>query len=237
MSLLTLTQDACDRIGLPRPSAVVGSSDSQVRMLLALANQTGRALVKRHDWQRATFERTLTATATEEQSNALPTDFERMVPKTFWNRTTDRMVVGPLSPQRWQQIKSGLVTSVYDCFRIRGNGLLMTPTPAAGDSLAFEYVSKYWCMSASDTQEDPDQSAWAQDTDVSIWDDEVLTLGVHWRFLQARGLDYGEAFRAYEVEVTRLISHDGVIHDLEMVTGATNGVSAPTVLEGNWDLD
>jgi hypothetical protein len=47
-SLLTIIQDVADRIGLVRPSSVIGSSDHQVRQLLALANQEGREQARRH---------------------------------------------------------------------------------------------------------------------------------------------------------------------------------------------
>ena len=235
MSLLTILEDAADRIGLPRPTAVIGSSDHQTRQLLSLANQVGKELQRRHDWQRLTVERTITATATETQSSALPTAFDRMVPKTFWNRTANRRVAGPVSAQRWQAVKSGLVIQPWDSFRIRGNDLLMTPTPTAGDTLAFEYVSKYWCMSDGDTS--PDQAEWAADNDTSIWDDEVHTLGIVWRYLKARGLEYAEVFRDYEVEVARLISNDGVISDIDMGGGEEAHITLePYITDGSWSL-
>ena len=37
MNLLTLIADAADRLGVVRPTSVVGSADQQVRQLLALA--------------------------------------------------------------------------------------------------------------------------------------------------------------------------------------------------------
>lgn len=202
--------------------------------MLSLANQVGKALVGRHDWQRLQVEQTFTATATETQSGVIASDFERIVPGSFFNRTQGRRVVGPLSVQRWQHLKTSLVFNPWDSFRIRGNALLMSPTPTAGDSMAFEYITSNWCMGEGETT--PDQSVWTSDTDTSIWPDELHTLGIHWRYLSSRGLDYAEPFNAFERELARLIANDGGIADLSMVSSSVDEVSEPYVSEGSWNL-
>ena len=234
MSLLTILEDACDRIGLSRPTSVIGSSDHQVRQLLSLSNQVGKHLVGRHDWQRLTTEKTFTATATETQTGAIPADFERMVPRSFWNRSQDRRVTGPVSPQRWQMLQSGLVTQPWDSFRIRGNALLMSPVPVAGDTMAYEYISSYWCMGIGETT--GDQAAWVVDTDTSIWPDEIHTLGVVWRFQKSRGLEYAETLRDFEMELARLIGNDGGISDISMTNDAADTLHEPYVQDGSWGL-
>jgi hypothetical protein len=235
-TLLSIVQEACDRIGLVRPTAVVGSSDDQARQLLSLSNQDGKDLVRRHDWQKITKEKTITATATEEQTSGIPDDFARMIPGTFWNRTQDRRVAGPLSAQRWQQLKSGLIVLPFDAFRIRGNALLMNPTPTASDSLAYEYVSTCWCSSTGETA--PDQAAWVADTDLTYLDDELQVLGLCWRYKRARGLDFSQEFDEYETRLAHLNGVDGVQADLDMALGDDgSSVSAPYVQDGNWSIN
>ena len=55
MSLLTILTDteegAAVLCGLPNPSSIVGSTDPNAPLLLRLANQEGRELSRRHDWQ------------------------------------------------------------------------------------------------------------------------------------------------------------------------------------------
>lgn len=234
MSLLTLIQDAADRLGIPRPASVIGTSDTQVRQLLGLAQQEGKELAKRGPWQVLTKEKTITATATETQTSGIPTDFDRMIEGSFWNRTQDRKVMGPIDPQKWQALQTGAFVSVWDAFRIRGGDLLMNPVPTANDALAYEYVSKYWCENAAGTTE---RAAWAADDDVGILSEELMTLGVVWRFLKAKSLDYGEAFRSYEQQVNEALAHDGGsrILDLGASTGGS-GVYDPFVPEGSWTL-
>lgn len=235
-NLLAIVQDACDRIGLTRPNAVIGSSDPQARQLLSLSNSDGKALVRRHDWQKLIMEKTITATATEEQTGGIPTDYDRLIPGSFWNRSQDRQVAGPLSPQRWQMLKSGLIIMPYDCFRIRGNSLIMNPVPTAGDSLAYEYVSTYWCAGASD--ETPDQAAWVQDTDIAfVGDDELLTLGIIWRYKRSRGLDYAEEFAEYEMRLSSMMGVDGGQATLDMGLGDDgSAIIEPSLIDGNWSI-
>lgn len=234
--LLDIVQEACDRIGLVRPTIVIGSSEDQARQLLSLSNQDGKDLARRHDWQKLIKEKTITATATEEQTSGIPSDFARMIPGTFWNRTQDRRVAGPLSAQRWQMLKSGLIVLPFDAFRIRGNALLMNPTPTANDSLAYEYVSTCWCAGSADTV--PDQTAWVADTDVAFLDDELMVLGLCWRYKRARGLDYAQEFEEYETRLAALNGVDGVQADLDMGMGDDgSAVAAPYVQDGNWSIN
>ena len=234
MSLLTIVQDVSNRIGLPVPSSVVGSSDTQVRQLLGLAQQEGKELARRGPWQVLTKEKTITATATEEQTGAIPTDFERMIEGTFWNRSQDRRVVGPLTPQKWQMLQTGLYNLMWDAFRIRGNDLLMSPVPVAGDTLAYEYVSKYWLTNAAG---DTERAAWIADDDVALLDEELITLGVTWRFMKAKGLDYSEAFASYERMVERKLANDGGMAILDLNGDRLDGAGGaydPFISEGNW---
>ena len=235
MSLLTLIQDAADRLGVVRPSSVVGSADQQVRQLLALAQQDGKELARRYPWQVIVKEKTFSATATETQSSVIPSDFDRFVPETFYNRTAKRYVEGPLNAQEWQNYKASTTNIISDAFRVRGDSLLMAPTPTADDSYAFEYISLWWCTTSGGTT--PTLAAWAADSNVGILPEEIMTLGVIWRFLRAKGLDYAEAFRTYEIQVMQAMSRDGGKRVINM--GRSRDYSAPftpTFPDGSWSL-
>lgn len=235
MSLLTIVQDVTDRIGIPRPSSVVGSSDNQIRMLLSLAQQEGKELSQRFPWQDLLKEATFTTIASETQTSALPSDFNRLIEGSMYNRTQHRPVVGPLNAQRWQQLKSTFTASVWSAFRIRGSAILMNPTPAAGDTIYFEYVTDYWAGVASSTV--PTLSAWAADTDIGYLDEELMTLGIQWRYLRARGLDYGEAFNSYERKYLTVSGSDGGERILDLsAEGIGAGWFDPYLKDGSWSV-
>ncbi len=233
MTLLTVVQDAAGRVGIPKPTSVYTSSDPQAILLLSLANQEGKELARRHKWQRIVTEATFTTVASTSAYD-LPTDFDRMIEGSIYNRTQARPVIGPIDTQRWQQLKALRVNATWGAIYLRGNQINFTPTPTATDTIAYEYVSKYWCTTTGGTT--ATLAAWSGDTDIGILDEECMTLGLVWRFLRARGLDYGEAFRAYEEQVVQRMAHDGGQRILDMSSEPGNGVYDPYISDGSWAL-
>lgn len=207
MSLLTIVQDVCDRAGLKRPTVVATSSDLTIRRLFALANEEGRELARRHPWQALTAEKSFITVAQAEQTNTpLPADFDRIVPDTIFNRTTGRKVLGPISGQEWQAVQARpAIGRIYASFRERAGKILMTPSPGAGETVAFEYVSKNWAKNDAGSG----KSAFTADDDSAWLDEELIKQGLRWRWRHASGLDYGEDMATYERNVLRAMGQDG----------------------------
>lgn len=231
MSLLTLCQAACDIVGLPRPTTIVGETSQTTRALLSLAQVEGRELARRHPWQALQVDHTFASVAQEAQTGAIPTDFDRFVDETFWNRSRRRPVHGPQTAEEWQTLKATATPAVTDVWRQRGDTILILPEPAAGQTYAFTYISKNWCQSESGTA----QPAWAGDTDTAKLDEQLHTLGLAWRYLQARGMDYAEAMATYEREVARAIAKDGGRRRLSF-GGSEEWRPRVGVQEGYWNL-
>lgn len=194
MSLLTLCQNACDEVGLKRPSVVIGATDATARRCLRYAVRTGRELVKANIpylFKEHTF-----PTVASTQSYSLPSDFDHFVPFTQWNRTTYRRQFA-IQANEWQKFQSGLATvSVNDRFRIRGadRDLLLEPTPTSVETVSYEYVSKNYC----ETSGGSGLSVWAADTDVGVIDEEIFELSLIWRLLNRMGHPYAEEKAEYQ---------------------------------------
>jgi hypothetical protein len=217
VSLLSLVQEATDIIqGIPRPAAIVGSQQQDHRQLLALANKEGRELGRRTTWQALTGEHSFIAVANEEQPSGLLDQAAFIINETLYNRTRQRRVVGPVDAVDWQMQKATTTTLVDEQFRIRGSMLLLMPVPQAGDEYAYEYVTKRFVTNAGDTLQ---RESFAADTDVALIDEWLITLGVVWRWKNAKGLDYGEDFRTYDKEVTEAIARDGARRTLNFGYG------------------
>jgi hypothetical protein len=232
MSLLTLVQDACVRLGITKPASAYGSADPQIVQLVGLAQQEGKELNRRHAWQRTTKEQTFTATATEAQASALPSDFDRYIDETMFNRTRKRHVYGPLTPQEWQFQKSVLTSTIVENWRQRGNSVMITPTATASDTYAFEYVSTNWCQSSGAVE----QSSWAADTDTGLLSEDLMKLGVIWRFKSAKGFSYDEEFRNYELQVAQAIVRDGGKKTLNISRSKTNQPRGIFIQDGSWSV-
>lgn len=212
-SLLTIVKDAAREIGLPSPSAVIGSTDPTVRRLLAMSDREGRSLAEEADWtvlQRLhTFD---TVDGTDEYS--LPDDYSRLLRDSEWDREEKRPLIGPLSAQQWQSIKSGSLGSgvAFRRYRILRSAsstsrtFRVDPTPSTtGETLAFEYISDQWC---SDSGGSTLQSEWNDDTDESLLDRDLMTLGLIVRFKRSIGLDYASEADEYAQMLSRKKGQD-----------------------------
>jgi hypothetical protein len=210
MAFLGMIKNVCNEVGVAEPDSVIGSSDQQVKQLIAIANTEGRLLAHRHPkgWNKLIKEVSFTAVGTQSQgvlTTISGSDFDFIVNDTIWNQTTQDRLDGPLSPAFWQMNQAVVTTSPYPDYRIRGGELLLATAPTAGNTLAWEYVSKNWCQSSASVG----QAAWAADTDTGILDEDLMTLGVIWRWLHRNGLDYEEDFNTYEREVSSAVGRDG----------------------------
>lgn len=226
MTLLTILDEAAARIGLQSIQSVVGNSDQTVRSLFSLANQEGRSLARRTSWQALTNAFTFTTVAANEQTNAIPEDFDWIVPDSIFNRTTRRRIAGPLNASEYQADQASLVVRVWDTFRIRGNSMLLSPAPPAGETIAYEYITKYWCQNA----QGDGLTAFAADTDVPVLEEELVILGLVWRFKKARGMDYAEDFSTYESQVGEAMIRDGGKPRLDMGHGGADRVPHPPLV-------
>ena len=214
MALLQMIQDVSDEIGLPRPSAVIASTDTQTRQLLAAANREGKDLATRHRWSALQVEKTHTTLGAQLQGTveSIMPGFNWLLNETMWNRSLRERVGGPLTPIDWQLLQASTVSGPYADFRIRQGKLYMFPAPTVSQTIGLEYISRYWCQ---DTSADG-QDRWAADDDTGVLSEDIMTLGTIWRWKKSKGFDYAEDFRTYEEQVANAISRDGSARVLSM---------------------
>jgi hypothetical protein len=209
VSLLTIIQQACGELSLTVPTVVVGSTDPQVIQLLALAQRAGQQIAQAHPWQALMAEKTFTTVASTEQPAALPTDFDRFIPNSFNNRTTRRPIIGPVTPQQWQWlIAQPAYSTIYLMYRERAGKFLIGPptvAPPAGQTIAYEYISKNWAKSASGTP----QSQFLADTDTTYLDEQLFVVYIIWAFLRAKGMSYAEEMETFNRNLEQQQARDG----------------------------
>lgn len=227
MNLLAIVRAACAELSLPQPSAVVGATDQTSVLMLALANSEGRDLSRRYPWQALVREATFTTLAAESQgtlASIIGSELLRyIVNDTIWNRTTGDPVIGPRSGPVWQGYKATTFASPFAEYRIIGNTLKFLPAPTAGQTCAFEYVSRYWC---TDSTGATPRDAFAADTDLTLVDDELVLSGLLWRWRKAKGFDYADEHMHYERQVADAMARDGTKPVLNLCSETAPGETA-----------
>ena len=178
-----------------------------MRQLHAICVEEADDLVASFNWQALLRQHTFVTVAAPEQVDAIPSDLDRFIPNSFFNRTTRRPVLGPISPQLWQNIQANpQVNRVILAYRERDGVFLITPNPPADQTIAFEYSSTEWAVSAVG---DFTYTKWDADTDTSFVSEKLIKLGARWRWRKAKGLPYSEDYDTYQMQKEQTQARDG----------------------------
>jgi hypothetical protein len=151
----------------------------------------------------------------------MPSDYDRVVDKTQWDKTRHWSMLGPETPQQWAWLKSGYISQGPRIrFRPMGGFMQLWPPLASAEYLGLEYISKNWVFSATGTG----KSSVTVDTDTLIFPDNLIILGLKDKFTQAKGLarQYAEDY-ANELSIAQAA-------DLGMSTLSMNSVQNPVLI-------
>lgn len=161
----------------------------------------------------ATSTQTKEAISWGQDAYPLPNDFTTYMTQTTWDRAFRWQMLGPLEAQEWQVLKSGISpTGPRRRFRVMENKWWVDPVPIGPETIVFEYYSNSWCQSSAGAA----QSFWNADTDYYSLDDECFVLGLKWRFLAAKKLDYTQEKETYDRLVQRIMGRNGANRDLPL---------------------
>lgn len=224
------------------PSTVIGSTDEQVLQVLALLEEEGNDLSGRGDWQRITYEATHTTVATESQgaietiavSNDTTRDakFRYFKHETLWDRT-ENLPVQIIDGPDWQAEKGFSSTSPRYRARIREDNLIVTPTPPAGNTWAFEYVSWHWIQNAAGTIT---YQYFTADSDTLLLPEPIVLQGLRWRWKKEKGFEYAEDFQTYENLIKDALGRQGLSKTLRMDQAEKESIPGIVIQQGSWNL-
>lgn len=237
MKLLEIIQEFCVLRGLPRPTVVMQSQDDQLLQIVGMANWVCRDLTRRHDWQVLTFEAVWPSVAGEDQGDIetlFPYQFKAILGETLFDRTRRLPLLGPKSAKKWQGLKALPFASPLYQYRITGNRLRVIPAMPAGHTLACEYSSK-GCVKDVVELTAPYKSGFTKDDDTFLLDEQLLFLGLNYRWRAEKGFAYSTEFQDYEVGISNIFSRDGTKPTLSMDGGDLSARPGIMIPIGNWN--
>lgn len=119
---------------------------------------------------------------------AMPSDFDRLIDRTDWDKTQHWEMLGPETAQQWQWLKSGYIsTGPRVRFRVLGNLFQIWPALSAEHTLGWEYVSKYWIYATGSTT--LSKETYTVDTDTCLFPDRLMVVGLKRAYFKAKGFD------------------------------------------------
>ncbi len=122
----------------------------------------------------------------------LPSDYDRLIDKTQWDKSKHWEMLGPETGQQWQWLKSGFIsTGPRIRFRILGGFFQIWPPSGIADYLGWEYVSKNWVLATTDVIT-PSKTSFTVDTDTCIFNDRLMVVGLKHKYFQVKG--FGDVY-------------------------------------------
>lgn len=130
---------------------------------------------------------------------ALPSDYDRQVDRTHFDKSKRWEMLGPETAQQWQWLKSSYIsTGPRIRYRILGGYFQIWPLVSTNEYLGFEYISNAWANAASGTA----KSSFTVDTDTCIFPDRLMINGLKHRYMMAKGL--GDVYaKDYDDQLTK----------------------------------
>jgi hypothetical protein len=168
------------------------------------------------------------------QDYAMPTDFDRMISDTNWDRTNHWRNLGTKTSQEWQWLQGGIISvGPRERYRIYNNRLRIFQALTSIYTFAFEYVSNYWVMSAAATA--GDKGAYTLDTDTSVFPDDLMLAGLKFYFLKAKKLDYSVELGEFMRALSYTKAQDVPVPAQSLAPIGMNPLVGPwSVQDGNW---
>lgn len=166
---------------------------------------------------------TETATGTSftfaQDTYEFPSDFDRFIDNTHWDRTNRWPLIGPDTPQQDEWHMSGIVTTGPRRHFIQvgqpPSAFRLWPPPATTEvnfEVVFRYVSQNWAKTDAGVTIDK----MTADDDIFIVDPNAVILGVKWRWKQAKQLAYAAEQAEYLDYVRAIKARDGGARTLSM---------------------
>ncbi len=219
MSLLTVVQEAAEATGFESPTAVIGALDDNAKRFYRLAQLEANSLLRRHNWAVLLKDGAITGDGSADY--ALPSDYHRAVPATYWTSSANWRIGGSVSSQRWQSLQNGwaVSTSLSRQLMMRATSatkqIHFEPVLSTGETVVYDYISNAMFDDGAGTQ----YATWTDDAYTCLIDESLVSLGVIYRVLVSTGRDAAFAFSEYKEARDQLIGQDAPAERISLASG------------------
>lgn len=115
---------------------------------------------------------------------AMPSDYDRQIDNTHWDKSKHWIMLGPETPQQWEWLLSGYIaTGPRIRYRIFGGYFQIWAVSGTTDTLGFEYIGTNWASDVSGTA----KSSFTADDDTCIFPDVLMVLALKHKYFTVKG--------------------------------------------------
>ena len=196
MNVLKIAKDVAYKVGVAPPTSLYGSTQAISLRFVTLLEDECRFLRNQRIFPQQKKNHSFTVTSGRSKYR-LPTDFYAAVPGTTYDSQLNRRMVGPISDPMFNERIYGQGSSSNTAWRIfgpdanpasSGGQFYIDPAPTnSTDVYSFDYITKNLFY---DSTYATGSETIAADSDVCIFDDDIVLKGVEWRYLKSKGQSY-----------------------------------------------
>lgn len=219
-TILEICQDVASLVATQKPDTLFDTDNQQSAIFLSIAKDTLESLRRYGDWQELTKEGSLTVTPNKSiyRLRDVCPDFYSLMNNTVYVRDTSERIIGSITPEQWMNDRFFNVGVSEMRFKIQNNCLRFLTPPTQRCRIVFYYRSSVIAVS-SETDcpcDEIEKTTLTEDTDIPVFDEYLVKLGIIWRWYKRNGLPYEEEFNEYTKEVKNRFSNGLCLKDIPL---------------------
>ena len=166
---------------------VIGSTADTNNVGVVSINQANPANIQVTMNQAAKTTTTQSAINFTQQVYDLPSDYLALVDRTQWDSTRRWLILGPATPQEFQWLLQGYIsTGPRIRYKLQNNKFYTWPSYATNERLAYEYRSNTIIVGSDGVTP---QATFLTDSDLIILSEQILVLFTKLKYWQIKGFD------------------------------------------------
>lgn len=215
-SILDICIEVADLAATKRPEDLFNSASQQDSIFLSVAKSALDSLLRYGDWQELTKEGILRTSGKRGWYllDSICPDFYSLLNNTIYIKDYNEKVIGAITPEDWMKEKYFCESVSGTKFKIQSGMIKFLTPPADNIKIVFQYRSNAICYDPQRGYEE--KSVLSKNTDIPIFDEYLVKLGILWRWLKRNGMDYTEEFAEYERELKKKFSSSLAVKDINL---------------------
>ena len=201
MNILQIAKSAANMCAVQEPTTLVNPTTQNDQLFASVVQSTLDSLMRSCDWQ--TLEREAVLYTNDGQKNyaldSIAPDIYSIISGCLWDKGSMRSVIGGMTQESWRQHKQYHIPVVDIYFKIQNNQIMFLKNPGCLE-IRFGYRSNAVVV---DQKTAEPKTSITKDTDVPVFDEYLVKLGIIWRWLKRSGMDYAEEYDEYVHELNK----------------------------------
>lgn len=204
MTVLSVIQYVCPRIGLTVPSQFMAATSREMVELQELVRDTAAMIAQGYAWQKLSGIATITGDGTTEDWD-LEDDYDWMPDgNQLWSSSLQQPLAKVMTQDEWLHTLVMTTNPILNQWIIYGGQIHIRQALGSAVTAKYFYQSNNYAAASGGSAKE----TFTTDSDTFRLDERLLKLGLIWRWKADKGVPYTEHLEDYETLKGQLIARD-----------------------------